>query len=158
MAAPKGNEYYKLRSKDGRDRIFETPEDLANACNEYFKWVEDNPLKEEIAFHSQGLVTKTEVNKMRSMSMGGLCNFIDISIKTFELYEKRQDFIPITTRVRQVVETQQFEGAASGFLNPNIIARKLGLSEKTETKGFVYSVEVSKEEARQIADDLESEV
>ena len=29
---------------------------------------------------------------------------------------------------------QQFEGAAAGFLNPNIIARKLGLTDKSEVK------------------------
>ena len=30
------------------------------------------------------------------------------------------------------MENQQFEGAAAGFLNPNIIARKLGLKEQSE--------------------------
>jgi hypothetical protein len=33
---------------------------------------------------------------------------------------------------RQIIDNQQFEGAASGFLNPNIIARKLGLSDKQD--------------------------
>ena len=75
-----------------------------------------------------------EVPKMRAFTIQGLCNYIDISVKGFNLYEDREDFIPITTRVRQIIYNQKFEGAASGFLNANIIARDLGLVEKSESK------------------------
>lgn len=132
MAAPIGNEYYKLRSKDGRDKQYETPEALAGIANEYFEWCMENPLKEQLTFHAQGLITKTDSNKMRPFTLEGLCNFLDLSIKGFRLYEDREDFIHVTTRIRQIIDTQQFEGAAAGFLNPNIIARKLGLSERTD--------------------------
>jgi len=130
MGAPKGNEYYKLRTKDGRDKIFKTPEDLAKACNEYFDWVIDNPLKEQQLFNYQGVITKDDANKMRPFTLEGLCNFLDIVLITFHQYEKDKDFSYVTSHARQIVENQQFEGAAAGFLNPNIIARKLGLSEK----------------------------
>lgn len=132
MAAPKGNEYYKLRSKDGRDRIFEKPEELANACNEYFEWAINNPLKESQAFAYQGQVTLAEVPKMRPFTLEGLCNFIDIAVNTFKEYEKKEDFLTVTTRARQIIYNQKFEGAASGFLNANIIARDLGLSDKQD--------------------------
>ena len=135
MAAPKGNEYYKLRSKDGRDRIFNSPEDLMNACNEYFQWVEDNPFKEDNLFAYQGSVTHADSKKMRPMTVEGLCNYIDIAKSTFFEYGKIEDFSNIVTRALQIIENHQFEGAASGFLNPNIIARKLGLSDKQETTG-----------------------
>jgi len=52
--------------------------------------------------------------------------------KTFRNYEARQEFLPITTRIREIIENQQFEGAASGFLQPNIIARKLGLTDRID--------------------------
>ena len=135
MPALKGNEYYKLRSKDGRDKIFKTPETLKSACNEYFEWCIANPLIEELVFHSQGVVTKTEVSKARPFTLDGLCNYIDISVDTFRNYEKREDFIGITTRVRQIIYNQKFEGASVGFFNPNIIARDLGLSDKKEVSG-----------------------
>jgi hypothetical protein len=32
-----------------------------------------------------------------------------------------------------IIYTQKFTGAAAGFLNPNIIARDLGLKEHTDT-------------------------
>lgn len=132
MAAPIGNEYYKLRTKDGRDKIFESPEQLVNSCNEYFDWCIENPLKEQLTYHAQGVITKTEGNKMRPFTLEGLCNFIDISVETFKNYEKDKDFFGVTKRVRQIIDNQQFEGASAGFLNPNIIARKLGLTEKQD--------------------------
>lgn len=137
MAAPEGNEYYKLRTKDGRDKIYEKPEDLAEACNEYFQWIEKNPFKEDNVFVYQGHATHEPVKKMRSMSLEGLCNFIDIAKSTFQEYEKRKGFTAITTRAKQIIDAQQFEGAASGFLNPSIIARKLGLIDKQEHSGKI---------------------
>lgn len=134
MAAPKGNEYYLLRNTHGRSKIFANSEEFGNACNEYFKWCVDNPLQEQSLFAFQGNITKAESNKMRVFSREGLCNFIDISIDCLRLYEKREDFINVTTRVQQIIDAQQFEGATANLLNPNIIARKLGLTDKIQTE------------------------
>lgn len=132
MAAPIGNEYYKLRSKDGRDKKFETPEELMDAANLYFEWVLDNPFKEDNIFHAQGKITHGDTDKMRPMNLEGLCNFIDLSVRSFRKYMELEDFVPITTRMIQIIDTHQFEGAASGFLNPSIIARKLGLRDGSD--------------------------
>ena len=136
MGAPIGNEYYLLRSKDGRDTQY-TPEALIVIANEYFKWCLENPLKEEQIVKYKDYYEKVDVNKMRVFSLQGFCNFADIALQTFLNYEKRKekDFIDVTTRIRGIIENQQFEGAASGFLNPNIIARKLGLAEKQVIEG-----------------------
>jgi len=134
MAAPEGNEYWKLRSKDGRDKIFETPEQLLEACNDYFEWVQNNPLKSSEIVKYKDYAELMEVPKMRPMTIEGLCNFIDISVKGFKLYRDRIDFIPVVTRIEQIIYNNKFEGAASGFLNPNIIARDLGLQDKQQTE------------------------
>ena len=134
QGAPKGNEYWKLRSKDGRDKIFETPEQLAEACDEYLEWVQQNPLMEAQVVKYKDYAELINVPKMRPMTIQGLCNFIDISVKGLDLYEKRKDFIPIITRVKQIIYNNKFEGAASGFLNPNIIARDLGLQDQQKTE------------------------
>lgn len=130
MSAPEGNDYYKLRTKDGRERIFDKPQDLLKACNEYFEWCLANPLKEEQLFHYQGTVVSGEASKMRAFTLYGLCGFIDVSYDGFRSYEQREGFIEITTRVREIIYNQKFEGAASGFFNANIIARDLGLIDK----------------------------
>ncbi|WP_417444629.1 DNA-packaging protein [Joostella sp.] len=142
-----GNQYWKLRSKDGRDKIFKTPEDLSEAINDYFQWCLLNPILESQVVKGRfveedekdGEVIKivknfeiVEVPKMRPFTIEGMCNYLDISVEGFKLYEKRNDFIGVTTRARQIIYNQKFEGAASNQLNPNIIARDLGLIDKKD--------------------------
>lgn len=135
MSAPLGNRFWEARSSHGRAPIFATPDDLFAACCEYFQWVEDNPLYEAKAFAYQGAVTVKELPKMRAMTIMGLCIFLDISRATWDNYRQRQDFLAITTRVEDIIRSQKFEGAAAELLNANIIARDLGLADKTELTG-----------------------
>ncbi|WP_448607583.1 terminase small subunit [Paenimyroides ceti] len=44
MAAPKGNKFWKNRTKHGRDKIFSTPDILWDEACKYFQWADDNPL------------------------------------------------------------------------------------------------------------------
>lgn len=134
MGAPKNNKYWQMRSKDGRDKIYKTPEQLWEACVNYFEWVEANPLKEERIFHKDGMITRADVSKMRAMTVGGLCLFLNVDRKTWDLYRDRKDFIPVTTRADEIIRYQKFEGAAADLLNPNIIARDLGLADKSDVK------------------------
>jgi len=161
MPAPKGNEYYKLRTKDGKDKIFKSAAALMKACNEYFEWCLANPFKEEhiinkpwiewIEYESvddagqvetkQRKVTHpyfiAKTSKMRPFTLEGLCNFIEISVEGLKGYAKREDYVGVYTRVRQIIDNQQFEGAAAGFLNPSIIARKQGLGDTMRHQGDV---------------------
>jgi hypothetical protein len=43
-------------------------------------------------------------------------------------------FSEVIRMIRETIDNNQFDGAASGFFNPNIIARKLGLGDKIEQK------------------------
>lgn len=137
MAAPVGNQFWKARSSHGRRPIFADPDALWAAAVEYFEWVEANPLKEAQAFAYQGKVTVEELPKMRAMTLAGLCLFLDISRDTFIEYREREGFSEVTTRIDDVIRTQKFEGASAGLLNPNIIARDLGLAEKSEVSAGV---------------------
>jgi len=133
MAAPIGNKFWEARSSHGRTPIFGSPDELWTACCEYFEWIEQNPLLESEAFAYQGAVTLQELPKMRAMTVASLCIFLDISQQAFGEYRRREDFGDITTRVDEIIRTQKFQGAAAGLLNPNIIARDLGLADKQET-------------------------
>lgn len=132
MAAPKGNQFWKARTRHGRPPMFETPKALWEACCEYFQWVEDNPLWEVKPFAYQGVVTQEKVAKMRAMTIGGLCLFLEIEERTWRTFREREDLIPITTRAESVMYEQKFTGAAADLLNPNIIARDLGLADKQD--------------------------
>lgn len=135
MAAPAGNQFWKARSSHGRKPIFEDAEKLWEACCEYFEWVEANPLWEDKLVTFQGAATHEPVAKMRAMTLDGLCIFLDINRTTWDEYRKREDFTPVSSRVDQIIRTQKFQGAAADLLNPNIIARDLGLAERSELTG-----------------------
>ena len=146
MAAPKGNSFWQARSKHGRNPIFNDPAVLWTACEEYFKWVEDNPLKEEKAFCYQGEITTHEVAKMRAMTIGGLCIFLDCTFTTWYEYQKDKDFSIVIARVEQIIREQKFTGAAAELLNPNIIARDLGLVDKKDGVGSITMTNETDEE------------
>jgi hypothetical protein len=138
-----------LPSSHGRNPIFSNPEQLRNACYEYFEWVEENPLYEEKIFHSQGIITKDTITKMRAMTISGLCLFLDICENTWTNYKKQPDFLSITLEVEKVIYNQKFTGASADLLNANIIARELGLADKQQNehtgadgKPIAHSVEI----------------
>lgn len=132
MPAPKGNQFWKARAKHGRDKLFNDPEALWEACCEYFDWVEQNPLYEMRAFAYQGKVRQEPVQKMRAMTIGGLCIFLDMDRKSWGQYRGREAFFSVVSRVEQIIYEQKFTGAAADLLNANIIARELGLADKQE--------------------------
>lgn len=135
MAAPSGNQFWRARSSHGRKPIFESSDVLWDAACEYFDWVEENPLYEDKLVTFQGLATHEPVAKMRAMTLDGLCIFLDIARRSWDEYRKREDYLPVVTRVEEIVRTQKFQGAAADLLNPNIIARDLGLADKSEHSG-----------------------
>ena len=126
MGAPKGNKYWQMRSKDGKEPKY-NPTELWEKAVEYFEWVEDNPLWETQPFAYQGIIKDHKVPHMRAMTYDGLQLFLDISQPTWDSYRKKQDYLIITTRIEKIIKEQKFTGAAAQMLNPNIIARDLGL-------------------------------
>ena len=132
MAAPKNNQFWKARSKHGRDPTFATAEILWDACCEYFQWVDDNPLMASEPVKFQGESKLTEVPRMRAMTISGMCLFLDVSEDTWANYRKKDDFVGVTTQAERIIYTQKFTGAAADMLNPNIIARDLGLKDVSE--------------------------
>ena len=129
MAAPKGNKYWQFRDKHGRDYQY-TPEELWEEAIEYFEWIEKNPLIEAKLVTYQGESKLEDVPHMRAMTISGFCTFVDISHTTWDNYKANKDFVAIITCIEEIIKTQKFEGAAAEFLNPNIIARDLGLVDK----------------------------
>lgn len=132
MAFKHGNQFWKKRTKHGREKLFESPEALWEACCEYFDEVENNPLQAAELVKFQGKYKTAKIAKMRAMTIVGLCIFLDIDETTWRDWRNDDDFSPITTRVDAIIRTQKFEGAAAELLNPNIIARELGLSDKKD--------------------------
>jgi hypothetical protein len=138
MAAPKKNEFWKLRSKHGRDKLFESPELLWQEACRYFAWVEGNPLYETKAFAYQGEIITKELPKMRAMTMEQLCFYLHCSESYFRVFKSKlkekesgQDFLTVINDIETIIRTQKFQGASADLLNANIISRDLGLADKS---------------------------
>jgi hypothetical protein len=142
MPAPKGNEYWKLRDKHGRDRIFETPELMLSCAKEYFQWVDDNPLVRYEAIKSGDMCGKVmEVPISRPYTWDGLCQQLECNTEYFTDFEKSlvgkndelsKDFSRIITHIRQTINRNKLEGASVGIFNANIVARELGMIDKKD--------------------------
>jgi hypothetical protein len=132
MPAPTGNAFWKARSSRGRSPAFATPEELWAAACEYFEWVDANPLTEAKPFAYQGEVRIEHVARMRAMTVGGLCLFLDIGRSTFAAYRARQRFAEVAQKIDDVIRTQKFEGAAADLFNAAIVQRELALTDKTD--------------------------
>ena len=135
MSAPKGNQFWRARSSHGRKPKFESPEQLWDACCEYFDWVEANPLWEIKSYQYQGVPVQDQIPKMRAMTEIGLCIFLDLSTTAWNEYKHRDGFQDVIKQVCDIIRTQKFQGAAAELFHPNIIARDLGLSDKSEVSG-----------------------
>lgn len=138
MAAEKGNEWWKQRSKHGRDKILSSPDYLWEEAVKYFeatdkrKWVR----KDWVGKDAIEVSRETET----PYTFTGLFLFLDIDENTWQRYRKEkpyEDFWAITARIDKIIYTQKFEGAAVGAFNANIIARDLGLADKKDVSSNV---------------------
>lgn len=150
MPAPLGNQFWKARSSHGRKPIFDSPEKLWEAACEYFEWVEANPISAPQIFSFQGQSWTDDLPKPRPMTVDGLQIFLDISRSCWEDYQAREDFVPVTKQIEQIIRDQKFAGASVGLFNANIIARDLGLKDQTanehtgaDGKPIAHSISIS---------------
>lgn len=131
-----GNRFWEARSSAGPKPKFAGPDELWAAISEYFEWNEANPLWEAKAFAFQGEVTIEKLPKMRAMTLAGLCQFLDVTMSTWDHWrDTRPDLSDVMTRAEGFIRRQKFEGASAELLNPNIIARDLGLADKQQHSG-----------------------
>jgi len=95
-------------------------------------WNKKEPIKS--GDHAGKLI---DVPNQLPLTMESFCVFAGVTLQTFNNYEKMkgyEQYFGLTTRMRDIIESDQLDGATVGAYNPNIIARKLGLSEKIENK------------------------
>lgn len=137
MPAPKGNRYGIDSGNFFKPKKF-TPEEWADMFIEYLNdrdgkvWNKKEPIKS--GDRAGQLI---DIPHQLPLTIESFCVFACIDTQTFYNYENRkgyEDYFEITTRIRGIIESDQLDGATVGAYNPNIIARKLGLTEKSEHK------------------------
>lgn len=120
-------------SRLGKPPCFNSPEEMLERAIEYFKWCEDNPLGEHKIFAQQGAIVDGEVKHRRPYTQAGLCVYLGISEDTWRNYRDRKPaYFEVTKLITDAMYDQKFAGASAGIFNANIIARDLGLKDKSE--------------------------
>lgn len=136
-----GNKLWEARSSAGPMPAFEHPDALWRACVEYFEWAHSNPLLEAKAFPTKDEVRVDLMPRLRALTITGLCLFLDVSRETWNGWKTedhklyRTDLVDIIKRAEAVIYEQKLTAASAGLLNPNLIAREMGLADKVETTG-----------------------
>ena len=130
-----GNKLWMRRDKNTghRPRIFNSGEELWAKALEYFEWVYENPMMEDSVIAYKGKPIHTPTRKMRAMTIEGLRVFIGVDRTSWYNWRKDDILGGTVELIEDVMHAYCVEGAAAGMLNAQIISRKLGMKEETET-------------------------
>jgi hypothetical protein len=130
------NRFWRTRASSGPEPLFPDGDALWAACDAYFCWAEDNPILEEQLVTYRGATRFVSIPKMRPMTKRGLCRFLGVAHTTWAKWKRdRPELAAAIERAEGVLWDQKFAGAAVGIFNGNLVARELGLADKTELMG-----------------------
>ena len=134
MAPPKGNQFWKLRSKHGRDALFASPELLWESACEYFQWCDENPILSTKSMTSTQGSSSEEKEFQRPYTKQGLYFYIGCSEDWLRNFKKvaNHDFLRVIEAIEQTIENQQVAHAMVGVFNSNLVARLNGIKEQTD--------------------------
>lgn len=131
-----GNQFWKMRTRHGRKKIFSSPEELWKICCEYFEYT-DTRRWMKVDYRGKD-AERVEIPTSAPYTLKGLRLFLGgIDEQTWINYrtkENYKEFHAIVQQIEDIIYVQKFEGSAVGAYNANIIARELGLADKIESK------------------------
>jgi hypothetical protein len=170
MPAPKGHPLWGNPCKPKKY----SPGKLWEGSLKYFEWCDENPIMVteqtkmpqrldasmmktmKPAMIKQFLKQVVELPHQRCYSIEGLSLFLDINPDTFYTYAKLETYSEICTRIKHIINTQHFEGGMAGTFNANIVTRKLGLIDKSQSDVNVNvpKIEVQDKDTEKAINDL----
>ncbi len=138
-----GNQFWRLRTKHGPDRLFGDAALLWEEACKYFDWCDRHPRNRVELVKYQGEYEEAEVPLGRMYSMQGLTRYLGVSDSYFRmskisLREKIEkatataaeiELLGVIERIESTVQTDQIEGAAVGIYAGNLVNRLNGLSD-----------------------------
>lgn len=144
VVVSQGNEWWRLRSKHGRDKLFTSPQLLKEAAEEYFKYIDEHPdhmVKPMVVSNGGGEGSSVDMVKVpvkQPYTIQGLCGYLDCSTAYFRMAKQKwdkikdADYFTVIAEIEDRIFNQQYSGAAGGHFNANIIARALGLVDRQD--------------------------
>ena len=153
MAAPEGNEYYKLCKNPGAPKKYDADK-LRKKINEYFKHIDNTPIQKRKTETHRGEIKEIIEYLPKPYTLTGLCNYLHITMHTLKSYESDDDLMQLIIHARQIIYQNKFEGAANNTFNSNLIALELGLKAKEEQTINNIILPLGSTEIQQISKDL----
>lgn len=161
----------------GAGRPFKfTPQEFDLAWQQYFQYIDETPwIKHEAIKSGEMAGQLIAIPTVQPYTEIGFCAFHNLGDRyIFELNETIakhladpesdqkevcEQLSTILTQARARCKAQKFAGAAVGAFNANIIARDLGMIDKTsnDNTNFNQNVSLTKDEMKEIHDALNSE-
>jgi hypothetical protein len=127
----KGNQFWRLREKDGREYDYKTFEEFKGKCYEYFEYKETDFVYVEESHVKEGTVT---LRKQTPYLKEELYPFLGISRGTWNNYKERgSDFLTLITHVEEIIVGNKKRGAYVGIFNANIVKADIGLVDQSQT-------------------------
>lgn len=152
------NQFWRLRSKHGKDRIVESPEKLAEAADEYFQWCLDNPINvddfkgkdaDRVTYHHPRPFLKNEIARFCHLAQWRSIEELK------EVKGKEEDYSQVIARIEGIIADRKYTYAVIRVFDSNIVARDLGLidQQKVENTGaqsvIIESASPEEEKANQ---------
>lgn len=163
MAAPKGNQFWKIRSRHGRDKLFASPKLLWQAACNYFEWIDEHPWDSIEVKVVGGEIEKVNNPRKIPYTLEGLCLYINCStgfFRTFKTDKEKctEEFLAVIENIEKILYDQKFTGASAGYFNANIIARSLGMVDKVENINKNFNVDMTKDDINKLDKELDDAV
>lgn len=141
-----GNNFWKQRSKHGRDKIISDASVMRLAIDEYFEMVSNRTIKRPELMKSGEMAGKQfDLEILDYPTKPELALHLHFSswdaLANYKGYGK--DFLEVITYAESVLFNWKLKGAAAGVYNANIVSRDLGLVEKKEVD---HDIKMSPEE------------
>lgn len=134
-----------------------TPKELAEKFSEYVEWANENPLEtgysEEISYVKTKRHLEHSETKPRMVSIRGFLVWLGTDMNWWyglPSGKRGEEFSRVIARIKDYCEHYQTELASAGIYKENIIARLLGLVDKSSvtTKGDAVTVVVRSDEEK----------
>ena len=135
-------------AKRGVPKKIKTPEILWDLFEQYVQHEVNNPMYKVEYVGKEGRVERTPLETPITF-LGFECWLMDNAyINDLGDYSANIDgrygeFTTILTRIRNCCYVHNFKGASVGIFNANIIARKLGLTEKQEVSQTTHTINLA---------------
>jgi len=155
------DEHWKVINAGAR-QISNTPEQLWEQAVEYFKWVDEHPIKAKRMLTSgktQG--DMKEIEYKRPYSVKAFCLHCGISERYIsdikETRSKDSEWYLIMEKILMVIYTQNLEGALVDLYNPLMVSKVLNMDKESAEGNSVVKVEIVHSQRDSLANS-ESEV